>query len=781
MRNSRVWIMRQHAKRVVIVITTALILTSCCNSLAISNGSDPAIQNHPQPKIWSYVNEKVQPTNAMVLQIGAEIWQYTASACITPAFIDRYRYTPILYDDGSEMQIMEIPHNEMTITSFGSDVSTTTENIAKTYWTKAEIILIAETYEQVLWLVPMASFLSAPILINPSDSTLSELGTKCAIVVGDYKPNVEETIKLETKEDVWNFQLELFDTKGKMCNYIVVTNPYDTAEDDNIKWKSLSLASAPLAAYRGALVQTNNYTADRGKIAAIAGANKALDETYEEIKPYFHKVKNDTYDAAEFLLEKEHNPEFLTLVGGSYALPNYFFDYHVSYYFWSASLDYVASPAPYGNLTYNLSYETYPREDIAVGRIIGHSLFDTTIQLMRTFSYREFLPGGKYAELTIKSWERNSSVIEGHRINQPNFGGPPISSDIPYFPAGEVDEVFSQAGYNETYYLPRNISVRSDDNMPIGEVLDLSLSSSSMVLINAHGGVAGEQALLEIGIDPQLEKEYLFILDEEEAQKRQLPPSVVYVIGCETGATSVDISMDSYLALGFIHSGAVAYIAPDTFQTICFWDKAPYGPEATQTIYFFQNLLNNNIPIGKALSAAKWESYPEWENETTAKDDVAGVTVHLYGDPAFEPFKPNVSYVDKKQFDIESTYEGMVDYGSSFDFSVSVSDFDSDIDINDAEVTITFQESSESGYSASFTAPDKKGAYTVDVIVDKEGYEGIKARYRIYVPNSKGELSPYLLLGAGIAAVMVIVAIYAVKRSRKNDMKSKPDEKNEES
>ncbi|MEE9150215.1 MAG: C25 family cysteine peptidase, partial [Thermoplasmata archaeon] len=465
------------------------------------------------------------------------------------------------------------------------------------------------------------------------------------------------------------------------------------------------------------------------------------------------------------------------LVGGSYAIPDYYFDYHINYYYWSAKIDYIGSTAPYGNLTYNLTYETYPREDLGVGRIIGHSLMDTSILLMRTIFYREFLSGGIYADLTPTSWEKNSCVIEGHRLNQPNFGGPPAFNDEPYLPAGEVDDVFSEAGFNETYYVPRNFTISNDTNMPIGEILDQAFSSSSMILINAHGGLPGEQALLEIGIDSIIGREYLFTLDEKEAVKRPLVPSVVYVIACETGTAAVDLPMEDYISLGFVHSGSVAYIAPDTYQTICFWDKAPKGPEADQAIYFFQRLLGENIPIGKALSAAKWESNRHWKNDTSYEDDVAGVTLHLFGDPAFEPSKPNVPFVDKKQFDVKATYDGTIDAGTSFYVSASITDLYSGLTINDAVVTITFWHNSRSGYTTTFTAPNEKGVYYIVITISKEGYHDISAKYVVYVPNSKEDFIPLILSGAGITTLIVFVAIYLRKRSHISKFRSKSRKK----
>jgi hypothetical protein len=745
------------------IIAILCILMSMIGSPSLSSSSKVAILNHPQPGIWEYQNQKNQPSQALVVTLEEVQWQAQAAACLAPAFYDRLQSTPLMFDSQSEEREITIPHETKSVLEFGDDVISTTQAIALTYWTRAEIIVATQTYEEVLWSVPIASFLSAPILVNPDAQIMNSLHTKCAIVIGESELDMEEKIELKTKEDVWSFQLELFDMKGQECDYIIITNPYDTVSDDNIKWRCLSLASSILAAKRLALVQTGYYTGSREKIDTIAKATKEMGETYEEIKPYFEKVKSDTHIAAQFLSDHDHNPEFLALVGGSYALPDYYFDYHISYFYWGAKVDYVASSASYGNLTLNLSYESYPCEDLGVGRIIGHSLLDSTLQLTRTFFYREFLPGGIYENLTPHSWEEKSAVIEGHRLNQPQRDGPPATNDIPYIPAGDVDLLLSEAGFNETYYLPRNFTQSDDMNIPIGEVFDRALNSS-VVLINAHGGVPGEQALLEIGLDSMIEKEYLFILDKSETEKRSLPPSVVYLIGCETGTTAIDLPMEDYLALGFIHSGSVAYIAPDTYQTICFWDKAPEGPEADQTVMFFEKLLNENIPIGRALSQAKWEAQIRWRNETSYEDDVAGTTLHLYGDPAFIPSKPNVPFEEKKQFDIKADYNGQLDAGSSFSISVTVTELGSNQSTGTPDVTIEFHGKTTEGTKANLEAPDDKGVYEITVSISKEGYSDTQAVYRVYVQNSTPDLVPILSLIVGIAVVVAVVGIYMKKR-----------------
>ncbi len=227
--------------------------------------------------------------------------------------------------------------------------------------------------------------------------------------------------------------------------------------------------------------------------------------------------------------------------------------------------------------------------------------------------------------------------------------------------------------------------------------------------------------------------------------------------------------MDDYISLGFIHSGLVAYIAPDTYQTICFWDKAPEGPEADQTIYFFQRLLNENIPIGKALSIAKWKSYGNWRNDTSYEDDVAGVTLHLFGDPAFEPYKPNVPYVDKKEFDVYATYDGIINAGSKLDVTVSITDLNSGLTINDAEVKTTFQKVIRSGYASTFTAPNEKGTYHLEISVSKEGYQDLNVKYIVTVPDSKEDFNPLILIGSGIIISLIFIAIYVIKKSRIKD------------
>lgn len=635
----------RYIREIIAIITIVLIITGSM-IIVINNEEnklDNAISLIPN-NIWSYQNQKSQPEDALVFTFQYEQWQASVAVALTPAFIDRTRSTPIMFDDESESRNMEIPHETLSVLDFGTDEESATANIAFTYWSKAEIVILADNYEHVLWSVPIASFLSAPILITPTEVTLKNLGTKCAINIGEspVSSNIETIINLKTKKDVWKFQLDLYESVHQKCDYIIITNPNDTNDilNSSITWPYLSIASAPLAAFRNAIVQTGDYTTDRAMVDKIAQGLKKNDEIYNQIKPYFQKVKQDSYLAEKFLLDSGHEPRFMAIVGGNYAVPDYVFDFHITYFYWSAKLDYVFSPAPYGDIENKLEYENYPQQEVEIGRIIGHSILDASIQLTRTFFYKEFLTNGKYNSFLSKGWENKASVVEGHRVNQPNAGGPPISNDKPFFPAGEIFDVFSNSGYLSTYYLPRNITDPSDDNLPINKILSQA-ANSSLVLINAHGGVPGKETLLEIGLDPDLNNEYVYTINGDVISQQPLAPAIVYLIGCDTGSTALYFNKDDYLTLGFIHSGAVAYLAPESYQTICYWDQSPAGPEGSQAIYFFEGLIDQNLPIGTAMAEAKWKSYQEWFNDTSSEDDVGPITLKLYGDPAFKLHKIN--------------------------------------------------------------------------------------------------------------------------------------------
>jgi len=230
----------RHFKKIIPILIVALLIIS--GSLFLVINSDDATKESEKSlvpsNIWLYQNIKNQPTTAMVLILDQQEWQATAAASITPVFIDRSHSTPIIFDDNQESRNIKITHDTKSVIDFGADAISATANIASTYWSKAEIVLIADSYEHVLWAVPIASFLSAPILVDPSKNTLNALGTKCTIVIGDIgsETEVETTIKLKTIKDTWKFQLDLYETKDQKCDYLIITNPNDASDtnDPNI-------------------------------------------------------------------------------------------------------------------------------------------------------------------------------------------------------------------------------------------------------------------------------------------------------------------------------------------------------------------------------------------------------------------------------------------------------------------------------------------------------------------------------------------------------------------
>ncbi len=119
---------------------------------------------------------------------------------------------------------------------------------------------------------------------------------------------------------------------------------------------------------------------------------------------------------------------------------------------------------------------------------------------------------------------------------------------------------------------------------------------------------------------------------------------MVYVIGCNVGTVNAPFTgNDQFIPTSAVHAGAVAFLAPNKCQSICFWRYAPKGPGASQCLYFWENALKKKMPIGQALIEAKWRAYQEWQDKQAepghGKDtdnciEIDPASLCLFGDPA---------------------------------------------------------------------------------------------------------------------------------------------------
>jgi len=591
-------------------------------------------------------NERKAPGKALVLNLERSQWQALVAVSAVPAFYADGNSTPLILNDGSGKSEVTIPHDVAAVKDFGRDAITATAGLAKKYWTKAETVFVVSTYEQALWVVPSAALLSAPILVNPGSATLKALDVKKAIVVGgEVKLPVKDTVVLADKQAVWKYHLSALEARGRKGDYVIITNPHDTDDALNpaVQWPYLSLASAPLAAYRQALVQTGDYTGDRARLHALGvSLGDAGDKAkLEYVRPVFQKVKDDSYAAEKFLVDNGHTPKFLALVGGSIELPHYIIDLHTTYKYWNISIDYVPADTPYATLRNDVDYTRFVKPDLAVGRIMADTIQDASLQLVKTFFRKEYLPGGKYSALAPTGWEKNAVVFDGHRLNQPDEGGPDASPNEPFFPAKNVQDVFAGTGLKTDYVFPRDETKKDGQGKTAPELFE-STSTYGTIQYIAHGDPPYMR--VEAGRTGKDMKNYMATGPEFRKHLKFAAPTVAYVIGCNVGCVLAPFkSNDEFLPTSAIHAGAAAFLAPNKCQAICFWRYAPKGPGADQCVLFWENFLNKKLPIGLALNEAKWQGYLNWKDKQSEADrgkdsdnaiEVDAPSMVLFGDPA---------------------------------------------------------------------------------------------------------------------------------------------------
>jgi len=588
---------------------------------------------------------RVPPTQAAVVQLKREPWQALAAVCLTPAFYNAESAVPLIFDDGSEARDIALPHDTLVVSALGSDAATATATIATTYWKKAATVFVVDTYEQALWVAPSAALLAAPMLVNPTQATLTALGAQAAVVVGAAKPAVAKVTNLATKEDVWKYHLGQLTAKGRKCDYIVMTNPHDADSplNPNVQWPGLSLAAAPLAAFRQAVVQTGNYTGDRARLNALGvSLGDAGDKAkYEYVKPSFLKVKDESLAAIQLVTANGGAPKYLAMVGGAIELPHYIIDLHAKYVFWNIAIDYVPADDPYGCLRSDTDFTRYVKPDLAVGRLMGDGVLDVSLQLVKTFFYKEYAPGGKYAGLAPAGWEKKSVVYDGHRLNQPDEGGPDASPDKPFFPAAEVQQLHAKAGLSGEYVFPRDQTKKDAQGTAAPELFGQT-SPYGFIQYVTHGDPPYMR--IEAGRTGKDMKNYMATGPEFRKRLDFKAPTIAYVIGCNVGCILAPFkSNDEFLPAAAIHAGAVAFMAPNKCQAICFWREAPKGPGSDQCMVLWENLLQKKMPVGPALVEAKWQGYNNWKDKQFAEDrgkdsdnalEIDAPSMVLFGDPA---------------------------------------------------------------------------------------------------------------------------------------------------
>ena len=725
--------------------------------------------NHITPTIWDSEINLNKPNKALVLSMNQKQWEALVAVCTVPAFISRSSSTPLMFSDSMGDITTVILHDKKAVTGWGSDAKSASGKLATEYWSKAELVFAVENYEQALWVVSAAAFISAPILVSPSPETLNSLSTESVIAVGNTNVEAENVLLLSTKEEVWTFQLELFESKGMVCNYVIITNPHDTDDSalENIKWRFQSPAAALLAAFRHGIVQTDDWSVDKEAFEAVESAKDPDESNYNKITPGITKLKKDSYDIERFLQDHGHPPEYLAAVGGPYAVPNYVYDIHVDYYFPTKNpqkTQYPSSLAAYATLSETIQTDQYAKEDLAAGRLAAGNIFDLTKQLMRSFFYREFLPGGDYYSQTPAGWEKKASFADGHRINQPEQDSLYWDRNKEYYPYEEVQPTFINAGVSTTYYLPKKITDPYDTNKCIGKIMEETTNYGYFHFM-PHGGMTSLR--IEVGIDNISGYQNDFLESSTIYNLNYKAPTFIYATCCKGAVWMLDSGYDpsDFIHSSFIHAGAVAYIATPEIQSACFWKEAPKSVAGSQSIEFWKNAFSGNTPIGKAFRDAKWTAHSTWDSKTPKPNSplthhVDCISYTLFGDPALEIYKPKKPFNEVKEMDVDIK---ITEAKSENDFTVDVSvkDLETGAALSNATVKIAFMGSEKTVTTTTFTAPREPGEYKITVSISVTGYSEVNTKTWVQVIKStdNGESGGFI---PGFETVAIISAFIIV-------------------
>ncbi|MEW6069257.1 MAG: C25 family cysteine peptidase [Candidatus Thermoplasmatota archaeon] len=630
-----------------------------------------------KPFVLSY-NSKRAPLLGPIL-VTIDNKDLIASAiCFAPLTNDgRGYYVPVFFStEGAKLPehlIEKYAPESLSISSFGRDISEVSINIASQYWERIELVVIVSNYEEALQVAPLAAWLNAPIILKgPGVKGFLEkrnVGSAIVVGAGDYNVGVK---RLNSREDIWNFYLERLKENGATCDYIIVTNPKDAEKDLMVPY--LSVNSAVLGAFRKAVVVTGDYSVDKELLFKLGygcgdagsgergGDEDTLNDTEEMsiqkvINEKAIKIDNEIDYAVEFLKARGFNAEYLALVGAIDAVPMLYIKNPIWYedanegnngeeylasdsYYGDLDLkldskrnevgDYIChgTPGNYEGNNYDYKNEPLYTQELAVGRIVAWNLLDASALIARSLDYKET--------------PSEASIITSRVCGT---SSEPLNPDSP---PREQQRVFLRNRILAKVWRPYETSTTHGLTDYLGEIFSPAMMArANFIIYDGHGFPDGWYYWW---VHMHEQEESLDTIRTEDVRKLALKPSVVFSASCLCSALDwpviwngsaderryEDLGMEMFFSLALIHAGTLAHIGSTEESWGMFFagSLVGYGDFDLAT-WYFEDLLDKDLTLGKAHSSAKQRFIVEYKYDTFMQ--TCFLENVLYGEPAVNP------------------------------------------------------------------------------------------------------------------------------------------------
>jgi len=561
----------------------------------------------------------IEPTDEQFEQ------EMTIAASLTPLFVQSRpgmeRYNPVVVGSGEKGVGTLSELTERNVITISPEQLNS--ELYLDFYEKSTGCFLVRNYSQAIVVAPAASLVGIPIFLEndpTARSTMKALEVDFVIAIDDTPiPDNVEYARMSSVEVV-GFYLDLLESSGLECDYIVITNPDDITDyqarltDGNLPVAGLSLLSAELAAYRKAPILFSpglpDFDKEYGDGFTQLGISRELNNQYAD------KILGKVHQGTTLLQEHGMTPDYLALVGGPITLPMFSWDIND----YQQSRQYTPCDYYFGNLNED------PYQELAVGRIFAGSLTDASLMVVRTLAFEEIKDypypadtSSSIYDTVSEDWKENSLACVGTTKIGP-FPGiltPTLANQT---------KTMTQAGFHVTS-MGYDIATQAEI---VKEIID----EMNYAVYYGHGDY---DCWYSSAPDP---------IDSDMINGEDLKPGFAIAMACLTGMTdSVTTPLDQMIALAFIHSGYAGYIgatrvAYGLYDYEIREDGAICGTGALYLVDVFSDMVcSEDANVGDAMRVAKNDLIFKdgWDNEEVR---ITVTQYVLYGDPAHNLWIP---------------------------------------------------------------------------------------------------------------------------------------------